>query len=99
MSQGIFAIRNQQVVEVRSGTDDARIPDAHRENDIVGRRTELDVVAEDFTQFGPRSPVMDQSNALGDDAKSCQLAARANQGGNPKLDLVAIRMAAHADVV
>ena len=99
MTEGFLAVRNQQVVEVWVGADEPGVPDAGWEYDIVDRCAELNVVAENFSQLGPCCPVVDQANTLGNDAKSGQLTAGADQGGDPELDLMAIRMAAHADIV
>src|ERR1041385_4028622 len=99
MSESFLAIRNQQVVKIRIGADDPGVPNLHGKHNVVLRCTELDVVPENFSQLGSRRSVVPQPNTLGDNTKSRQLTARAYEGGDPELDLVSIRMAAHADVI
>ena len=53
MRQRIFAVGEQQLVQVGVRAEDPRFRGVARERDIIDRRAELDSLAEEFRQLGP----------------------------------------------
>ena len=100
MGKRVLAISNQQVVEIWIGADDPGVSDARLE--IGLRRAEAP-----NSMLSPKISASSafavlwwvKSNTLGHDTGSCQLTAGAYHGGDPELDLMAVRVAAHTDVV
>ena len=53
MSRASSQYESQQVIEIRISADDAGVPGAHWEHNVVDRGAELDIVAKDFRQSPP----------------------------------------------
>ena len=62
MRQRIFAVGEQQLVQVGVRAEDPRFRGVARERDIIDRRAELDGLAEELRQLGPLifAPLVDE---------------------------------------
>ena len=99
MGKGLFAVLDQQFVEIAVGAADRHACDRNRERHLVHRGAEFDLASQQRAKFGRRPVAMmyhpypaRHYSAVG------KLAEQANEGQQPEFDVVAVRPPFDADV-
>ena len=83
MGQRLLAIADQQLVQMRVGTDDRKVLDLWRIGDFVHGGTEFDVVAEEFGKFGRALvTVMREPHPFGQEVQAGQLSENPDRLAN-----------------
>src|SRR5215472_9191262 len=98
-SQCFFTITDQQLVEVKVGTNDGQVSNVWSKQNFINISAKLDLSPEKLSHFGALALAsVGQSHMGRHKSNATQLAAQANPDGCETLDLVAVRMAAYTNI-
>jgi hypothetical protein len=98
-SQRFFTITDQELVELKVGTNDGQVSNAWSKQNFVNIGAKLDLPPKKFSHFGAFAIASVGQSHLGrHKSNATQLAAQADRDGCETLDLVAVRMAAYTNI-